>query len=82
MVGHGWLNMTAKQNKLIDLLLSPLYIYIYIYVYVIYIIFMYMYINKYLMRTLASTQILYKRTRKCAVPLVNQVRAVQAHFFL
>ena len=41
-----------------------------------------MYINKYLMRTLASTQILYKRTRKCAVPLVNQVRAVQAHFFL
>ena len=60
MVGHGWLNMTAKQNKLIDLLLSPLYIY----VYVIYIIFMYMYINKYLMRTLASTQILYKRTHK------------------
>ena len=43
MVSHGWLNMAAKQNKLIDLLLSPLYIYIcyiyYIYVYVYHYIF-------------------------------------------
>ena len=36
MVGHGWLNMTAKQNKLIDLLLSPLYIYMYM-LYILYL---------------------------------------------
>ena len=60
-----------------------LYIYIcYIYIYVIYIIFMYIYVNIYLMRKLPPTQILYKRTQKCAVPLVNQVRVVQVHFFL
>ena len=55
---------------------------LHIYIYVIYIIFMYIYINIYLMRTLPPTQILYKRTQKCAVPLVNQVRVVQVHFFL
>ena len=46
MVGHGWLNMTAKQNKLIDLLLSPLYIYIYIYIYIciFYIYYIYVYV--------------------------------------
>ena len=41
-----------------------------------------MYIIIYLMRTLAPTQILYDRTQKRAVPLVNQVRVVQVHFFL
>ena len=53
---------------------------LYIYIYVIYIYMLY--INIYLMRTLPPTQLLYKRTHQCAVPLVNQVRVVQVHFFL